>query len=293
MLIRDDLLQVIEALGGAESLTYVSVPITSGRREFDLMERLGARTPAAARALDLDAWRDQVKAANERAAAQHVAAVRHRLPTDLVLNPAVLSKSGWEQDDYNGLWIDVIERYAKRVIATPEWAWSRGARIEIGAALFLGRGVESVDGQSRSLADLVAEVRACSDELEGRGWSTDEIDAILPPFAVDRPALAPGPASQAFEWLAGERRYQVEKFGTELDDEHTRQGLGDETWWRQQLLNYLHRAHVLGLELPVGRQAAAKFTATACGLLESLIRVHGPLPPPGVPSGELHGRDDA
>lgn len=81
------------------------------------------------------------------------------------------------------------------------------------------------------------------------------------------------------QWLKDERDYTINKFGLEVDD--TR----DKQWWDQQFSNYFHRAYLLGLDTPNGRQAAAKFVATALGFLESVVRVHGELPEPGVPSG--------
>ena len=106
---------------------------------------------------------------------------------------------------------------------------------------------------------------------------------------VSRPTIAGSAGSQTFDWLVGERQYQVTKFGTAADDAHTAEGLDGDSWWWHQLTTYFHRSRVLGLETPLGRQALAKFVATGCGLLESVVRMHGPLPAPGVPSGETHG----
>lgn len=94
------------------------------------------------------------------------------------------------------------------------------------------------------------------------------------------------------KWLSDERSYQVGKFGIESDDEHveTFNLLGDDprpdNWWDDQLQNYYHRAKILSLQTPNGRQALAKFVATAVGMLEACVRVYGPLPEPGVTSGE-------
>ena len=104
-----------------------------------------------------------------------------------------------------------------------------------------------------------------------------------------RPEEPISPATKTFDWLQAERGYQVRKFGTDNDDEHTQAGLDYDAWWWHQLVNYYHRAKVLGLETPVGRQALAKFVATGCGLLESVIRVHGDIPPAGVSSGNIEG----
>lgn len=104
------------------------------------------------------------------------------------------------------------------------------------------------------------------------------------------------PTEATFDWLQKERAYQVGKFGIELDDIHTKEGDGDQqteagvgknSWWFNQITMYLQRAKVTGLDNPIGRQAAAKATATACGMLESVIRTYGDLPAPGVSSGNI------
>lgn len=100
-------------------------------------------------------------------------------------------------------------------------------------------------------------------------------------------------AEYVLGWLRDERAYQIEKFGLEQDDQHTQEWAVlqtanefSESWWEKQFENYLGRASVIGLDTPNGRQALAKFVATAVGMLEAAIRLYGPLPEPGVPSGQ-------
>lgn len=98
---------------------------------------------------------------------------------------------------------------------------------------------------------------------------------------------APVSATKAFKWLQDERAYQIGKFGIELDDQHTTEGIGKDSWWQNQIGMYMHRANLLTLDNPLGRQALAKAVATACGMLESAIRTYGDLPAPGVSSGNV------
>lgn len=97
--------------------------------------------------------------------------------------------------------------------------------------------------------------------------------------------------TQVLDWLDEERVYTIEKFGTDKDRFHVEEfkdaAVGRSTWWEMQLDNYYFRAKVLGLDTPGGRQALAKFVATAVGMLAATIQVYGPLPEPGVPSGEI------
>jgi hypothetical protein len=101
-------------------------------------------------------------------------------------------------------------------------------------------------------------------------------------------ALNDATAQEVFNWLIGERAYQLNKFGIAQDDLHTAEGINmNDSWWWNQMVMYIHRSAILGLETPNGRQALAKFVATACGMLESVVRTHGPLPTPAQSSGNI------
>jgi hypothetical protein len=230
--------------------------------------------------------------------------MRARFPTQLALNPARLAVQAWSQDEYNDFWHKLIERFATHLVATPGWALSKGARMEVDLAIGLDVPVIDLAGAVLTADDLLTDDEKARTRLVDTGWTDDDIAEYLPPLtmlvrsasghdAPEQGVRRPDPAAAAFSWLLQERSYQVKKFGTELDDKHTRAGVvGEDTWWWQQLMNYWHRTGVLGLDTPVGRQAIAKFVATGCGLLESVIRVHGDLPEPGVSSGEILRPDD-
>lgn len=289
MLTNTHLLQAFEALGASTGVLYMSVPITSGRREVALLDELGVSVEVL-RSHHRDRWTREVLEANGEVARNLGDRLRADNPGRLVVNPAHMSVGGWAQDDYNAFWVTLMERYATSLAATPGWEFSRGARGEVGFAVALGRPVVDLSGSTLDIETLRAHDASARAELSGLGWSDCRIESYLPALDFEgKPAIEPSPQSKVFEWLIREREYQVRKFGIDLDDQHTREGLGEDGWWWRQLTTYYHRAGVLGLASPVGRQALAKYVATACGLLESVFRVHGTLPPPGVPSGELNG----
>jgi hypothetical protein len=88
-------------------------------------------------------------------------------------------------------------------------------------------------------------------------------------------------------WLDAERAYGETKFPLTQNDEMLRRsGLGRDGEWMGFILNYLLRASVLGPDNPLGRQALAKALRTTLALTETVVRLHGPLPDPGVPSGD-------
>jgi hypothetical protein len=89
----------------------------------------------------------------------------------------------------------------------------------------------------------------------------------------------------ALTWIRDEHDYQTNKTSAETDDARTRDN-SSAYLWREKIDMYLNRAAVLGIDTDVGRQAVAKAAATAVGYLESVVRVHGSVPEPGVPSGD-------
>lgn len=87
------------------------------------------------------------------------------------------------------------------------------------------------------------------------------------------------------QWVQDEYAYATTKVtqDPESDDRKTEE---DPFYWSDQIAMYAHRAAVLGLQSPAGRQAAAKCAMTAMCFAESAVRKFGALPEPGVPSGE-------
>lgn len=93
-------------------------------------------------------------------------------------------------------------------------------------------------------------------------------------------------------WIAEERRGHADvKYGkgTEADDlvekQFLEEGLGDSAL--NFIGNYLKRAQLLGVDTPLGKQALGKAIVTCTAYLERAIIHHGPMPKPGLPSGEI------
>ena len=102
-----------------------------------------------------------------------------------------------------------------------------------------------------------------------------------------------------YEWVAVEEEYVAAKFDAERGkhDEYLR--TYDFDFWERQIIQYLDRARLFlyeAGEAPLGQrralelraqQALAKGMMTLKGCVEATIRVYGPLPAPGEPSGEV------
>lgn len=295
------LLESFQAAGADDGLVYVSVPITSGPREFRLIAELEC-TREQLRSDHREQWLAKVVRPNEQEAVTYAARVRALFPQQLVVEPARLHVSQWTQTDYGNFWETLIRDFALRLIATPDWAFSSGSRQEIEVAYEIGLPILDIRGHPMSSEDLAEADNAAVRALRDLTISEDEVRRYLPPLSFksarsespsDDPrgsardeAAVNRASSEVFSWLRGERALQLKEFGPERDDKHTLEGLGDESWWSSQLQYYLERARELGIETPGGREALAKFVATAIALLESSVRLYGWLPMPGIRMGQ-------
>lgn len=92
--------------------------------------------------------------------------------------------------------------------------------------------------------------------------------------------------NRVIRWLSREREvYQIKKFDYEAEKEK------DVDYWIQQFDSYIQRLPVFGLDSMQGKQAALKLAATSVALCEHLSE-KGPLPMPGVSSGNIEEWDD-
>jgi hypothetical protein len=90
-------------------------------------------------------------------------------------------------------------------------------------------------------------------------------------------------------WIRAEVTYGFDKIAdlhADLDNDALDVGL-DSGWVDHFSKMYLHRARVLGIDTPGGRQALAKAAAGLVGVLCVYVKAYGMPPPPGVPSGDL------
>jgi hypothetical protein len=284
----EHLLQALCAAGvQGRNVVYVSAAITSGRREVNLLQKLGLHSPEALRNSEPELWRHEVMEANERDALANATLVREAqwvLRGHIVVDPSRMFVKGWDQDDYNHFWVRMMSEHVRYLVATPGWECSRGARTEVGYALTFSPAqlaVVDMDGSPLGVSTITSLAEAARAALFESGWSPQEVDSYLAPLALARPNLAPSPQSQTFDWLIDERRYQVRRFGSASDDQHLREdALDEDGWWSTQLQTYLERARAADPSDPAARTELAKFAATAVAAMESAIRVHGPIPRP-------------
>lgn len=91
-------------------------------------------------------------------------------------------------------------------------------------------------------------------------------------------------------WVAAERAGHADrKFSGSnramVRDAMAADGLGDRL--QAFVANYMRRAELVGLDTLQGRQALGKAAVTLLDFCEHAVILHGPMPAPGVPSGEI------
>jgi hypothetical protein len=122
------------------------------------------------------------------------------------------------------------------------------------------------------------------------------------PESVALPTQGRAERAHLYEWICGEEEYVAGKFDDQRDGhDQTFRDYDIDAFWVRQIVQYFDRARVFldaakasgssnrsqrHLEMRA-QQAIVKAMMTCKGMAESSIRVYGPLPTPGVSSGEI------
>lgn len=135
--------------------------------------------------------------------------------------------------------------------------------------------------------------------IDDPDWKSDP--SLLPDLPPDRLASSAyidsamrRARTDINQWLSQERsQYADIKWNADNHDQLIRNLRDDphqESDGRQYIEwvnDYIQRALLFGLDTPQGRQALGKTCVTLHHMLESCVVAFGPMPKPGVPSGEI------
>jgi hypothetical protein len=166
---------------------YLSVPITSGLAEIELLRRYGCSREELRRD-HAEEFRHEVIVPNERHAENYAKVLRERNPGICVINPGGLFVPGWGQDEYMAFWIGMIRQQVATLVFPPETIYSTGGRMELCLALQTQVPVVDLYLQPLSPAQLQHHLAAARNQLRQR-WDQDQINAYLP--YVDFQSLVP------------------------------------------------------------------------------------------------------
>jgi hypothetical protein len=149
-------------------------------------------------------------------------------------------------------------------------------------------------GNSVKFSSLNEATEQAEQRLLGMGWSKEFIDQTLPPMTLKGTSVLlkrqpPHSAwNEAFTWIVSERRWQraVPDFKdddmTRADGKNPANGL-----WEKKLQKYREMAADEGIDTVHGGIHLLQFVALCVAMMESVSRVHGPFPEPGLPSLEI------
>jgi hypothetical protein len=162
---------------------YVACPVSSGRRELDLMADLSLFDRDHLRGHHTTRWRLEVLEPNKNAAVAAVTAARARHPRRSVINPSEFELDGLTQPDYDSLCADIIKGHVGHLVLADGWQFSRGARIEAALALELGRSVEDGDGNPLARAQILTSMDDVVPALVRLGFPDEVARSLLPEVA--------------------------------------------------------------------------------------------------------------
>ncbi len=133
--VHEAVLQAWECAFSGTSITYLSGPITTGKRFVELVQG-GEMTPSVRHELIKENCKKlKAKALQLRIDRGHT-----------VLEPASLTVRDWSQKDYLALWERLIEKHVNVVLFMPGWEYSVGCATEFVKAISVGIRTETVAG---------------------------------------------------------------------------------------------------------------------------------------------------
>ena len=112
------ILDSLRCVNGLNGIVYVTVPITSGIREYKILKELSC-TREDLRSRYRDRWINEVVRPNEADAEAYAFMTQIQFPNKLVLNPAELRVENWGQGDYTNMWNQVLTDFCDVLVITP------------------------------------------------------------------------------------------------------------------------------------------------------------------------------
>jgi hypothetical protein len=164
----DKLFKRIEKGYADHTATYISIPVTSGRRLFGVLNKYGLPL-----ALDDELLRSRIHLyevikPNITAAKRHI----RKLSLDgLVIDPTDVCIRGASQKDYRDFWKKVITKKAARVIIALDWAFSFGCLYEIGLAFGIGLPIFDSFGKCLNKKEIEKRIKDADHEVEEYGFA--------------------------------------------------------------------------------------------------------------------------
>jgi hypothetical protein len=178
---RSEVAQMVNILGsvvGNNAATYLSVPITSGKRYSVLNNRHNGKLD-----LSLPDHRDQHRREviePNIVLARLVSTQLRKTSSAVVIDPTGLEDvPGWTQNDYLFFWACVIKKFARKVVFIDGWQYSKGCSYEFLVA-HTNR-IKTYNDQIKpvTLNKGIRLIKQAMDELEATSMLTDFHEKII------------------------------------------------------------------------------------------------------------------
>jgi len=174
----DKVVEQLKCIIDGQSATYVSIPISSGKRFVNWYKQAGK---------DLlqhgdDVYRTElyecVIKKNMAAAINKVKEIRSKIDGPLI-DPTKLEFLEWEQDEYRYYWGKVIEKYVKKAIFFDGWEYSNGCSFEFLKSMELNIECLGENLENISLEKSLKRLKASLSEMRENNLKTVYIERVF------------------------------------------------------------------------------------------------------------------
>lgn len=175
--------ELFETVIEGRNATYISVPITTGKRFMEWWRNRGRQLEAASPELyDEEHYRAVIQP-NLDAARKYISRIRSET-SGIVIEPTPFKKPEWNQRKFRMFWAQVIQRFVSVVIFLEGWEYSSGCSYEYLIAYRYG--IKTLDEKmqplplTRAIAMIrrsIAEIMKCSAPVDFLQNIFDELQA--------------------------------------------------------------------------------------------------------------------
>jgi hypothetical protein len=162
--LQEALLLAFECVESERNATYISGPITTGRRFIHWYSSRGYHLDPDS-AEYREAMIEHVVRPNEEDLLRLVKQTRQSSKT-VVIEPTHLKLQSWSQAEFHHFWEEVLERFCRRMIVVDGWQYSAGCAVEFRHAILLGLPVKDVQGQEITASSGAALLIAAAGEVK-------------------------------------------------------------------------------------------------------------------------------
>jgi hypothetical protein len=173
------MLDVFKTVISERKAIYCSGPLTSGRRAIEWYRQ----HPDCERDIDTlsrglrDDFERTVVDENARMFKHFVSQIRENT-REVVIDPSALEGWNWNQSQWLEFWCDVISKYVRTVVLTPDWQYSKGSSVECLVALHQKKKVELYDGSPIDYAYAAKQIQDAGRELEENGFKNHHFENV-------------------------------------------------------------------------------------------------------------------